>query len=184
MDVEPFMQGSSIWTFADIFEELHQFTEEFHGGFGLQTIHGIPKPNFYGLKLMGMLADNRIELGPDTTDKEIGAAAFEDSDKIQILLFRQKMKQVDLPAERIEVSVAMDAVNGAKLYRIDEDHCNPLKLFEEMGSPKYLTPKETAHIEEYSAMAPEDIQVDFQDGYAKFAVELGVNDIYLVTVKK
>lgn len=184
LDVEPYMQGSSVWTFSDIFEELHQFTDEFHGGFGLQTIHGIPKPNFYALKMMGMLAKNRVDLGTDSTDKEIGVAAFEDEEKFQVLLFRQKMKQDDLPAERIDVSVALDGLKGATLYRIDEQHCNPLKVFEEMGSPRDLTPAQVAEIENCSSLKPERIDLAYKDGYVSFAAELGVNDIYLINIEK
>lgn len=185
LDVEPSIQGSSVWTFSDIFEELHQFTEEFHGGFGLQTIHGIPKPNFYALKMMAMLAGNRVELGEDTTDKEIGAAVFEDKEKVQVLLFRQKMRQEDLPAEQIEVSVFMENPGKtASLYRIDEEHCNPLKIYEEMGSPKDLTPAEVTEIERRSELVRELIDIQCENGYVSFSAELGVNDIYLITIEK
>lgn len=42
LDIEQSVTGSSVWCFSDIFEELHQFTREFHGGYGLQTVNGIP----------------------------------------------------------------------------------------------------------------------------------------------
>ena len=40
LSAEDFIEGSSIWCFSDIFEELHPFPEEFHGGYGLVTQHG------------------------------------------------------------------------------------------------------------------------------------------------
>ena len=39
LSAEDFIDGSSIWCFSDIFEEIHPFPEEFHGGYGLVTQH-------------------------------------------------------------------------------------------------------------------------------------------------
>ena len=44
------------------------------------------------MKMLAELCDNRIVLDKDASDGEVGIAAFEDVDKMQILLFRQKMK--------------------------------------------------------------------------------------------
>ena len=45
-DNDGLVQNYSFWTFSDLFEEAGQFSAPFHGGFGLQTIHGIPKPTY------------------------------------------------------------------------------------------------------------------------------------------
>lgn len=185
LDIEKNVDGSSVWCFSDIFEEMHQFTEEFYGGFGLQTIHGIAKPTFYALKILSMLAEKRIDLGDHATDGEIGAAAFEDEEKIQILLFRQKMKQADIEPESITVSVEMGTVpKKALLYRIDETHCNPLAVWEKMGAPKDITPKETGEIASASELKKEYITLNCKDSVAEFTVTLGVNDIYMITLDK
>lgn len=185
LEIEPNVNGSSVWTFSDIFEELHQFSEEFHGGFGLQTIHGIPKPSFHALKLLSMLPEERIALSEDTISGDIDAAAFEDQDTLYVLLFRQKMQQADVPAEPVRVSIDMQAASSeAKLYRIDETHCNPLALYEEMGCPKDLTPGQVRQIEAVSALREEALPLAVQDGNTIFEVSLGVNDIYLVRIGK
>ena len=50
MEVSGLVEGYSFWTFSDIFEE-HDFPSvPFHGGFGLMTLHGIPKPNVPGIR--------------------------------------------------------------------------------------------------------------------------------------
>ena len=36
----------SYWTFSDIFEEQGWIPTEFHNGFGMITINGVPKPAF------------------------------------------------------------------------------------------------------------------------------------------
>lgn len=183
LDVEKNVTGSSVWCFSDIFEELHQFKEEFHGGFGLQTIHGIPKPSFYGLKMLAQAGDERYVLGEGATDGEIGIAAFKAEGKKQVLLFRQKMKQLELPKEKAEVSVELDhAPKGVFLQRIDEEHCNPLKIWEEMGEPADLNRAEVKGIIEKSALITEEMPFVYENGSVRFEAGLGVNDIYFVTI--
>lgn len=185
LDVEQNITASSVWCFSDIFEEMHQFTEEFHGGFGLMTIHGIPKPSFYALKLLSSLADNRVKLDSDATDQEIGAAAFEDNDKLQLLLFRQKMKQANDPKEQISVKVALPyPPHSIGLNRIDNTHCNPLSIWESRGKQKDLNAKEIDAIISLSAMENEAVRFDYHDGMVTIAAELGVNDIHLYTILK
>ncbi len=56
------------------------------------THSGIPKPQYYALKMLAELEDSRLELGDSATDEENGAAAFTGNGKMQVLLFRQKLK--------------------------------------------------------------------------------------------
>jgi xylan 1,4-beta-xylosidase len=184
LDTEEIMDGSSLWCFSDIFEEQHWFPEEFHGGFGMVTHSGIPKPTFYGFKMLSQLAENRMELGEGATDGEIGIAAFEDERVKQVLLFRQKMKQMDLPKERATVSVELEhGPLHVSMQRIDEEHCNPLKLWEEMGAPQDLNRAEAKLLKKRSEMVMEAIEYDYVDGVLQFSVDLAVNDIYLITIE-
>lgn len=65
---------------------------------------------------------------------------------------------------------------------IDETNCNPLRVWEEMGSPLDLLPQQVAKIKETSKLCEEPLAFR-QDG-ADIIVEtaLGVNDIQLITV--
>ncbi len=179
LDVADSMDGSSIWCFSDIFEELHPFVQEFHGGFGMLTQSGIPKPMYYGMKLLADAPDTRIDLGKEATDGEIGIAAFEGNDETHVILFRQKMKQLDLPAEEALVRLALpQKPNSVILRRIDENHANPLKLWEEMGSPDYLNRAEVEDLKNRSAMQAEDWPFEWADGMLTIRAALGVNDVY------
>jgi xylan 1,4-beta-xylosidase len=42
----------SWWTFTDIFEEQWMRSAPFHNGFGLQTVHGVPKPAWRAFQLL------------------------------------------------------------------------------------------------------------------------------------
>lgn len=185
LDIEENVTGSCVWCFSDIFEELHQFKEEFHGGFGLQTIHGIPKPTFYALKMLTELGSERYDLGENSTNHEIGIAAFMGENRKDILLFRQKMKQIDLPKEKVNIKMEL-AHKPSKviLERIDDNHCNPLKIWEEDGSKADLTPQEVEEIKAKSQLTEETLDYVFKDGWFEVTVGLCVNDIYHIKIFK
>ena len=181
--LEGVVDGSSIWCFSDIFEEHHPFPEEFHGGFGLLTQSGIKKPVFHGMKILAEAGEERYAL-PGALDGEIGMAAFRSGTETQVLLLRQKMKnRFDLPKEEASVSVSLDAPpRRVYLQRIDETHCNPLKAWEEMGSPQVPTPTQLAQIQAQSAMRDEELPYTWRDGKLEFVVSLGVNDVYFIRI--
>lgn len=54
----------SYWTFTDVFEEGGAGDELFHGGFGMLTLPGIPKPTFHAYRMLHALGD-RLLAGTD-----------------------------------------------------------------------------------------------------------------------
>ena len=184
LEVASSVDGSSIWCFSDIFEELHPFPQEFHGGFGMLTQHGIPKPIYHAMKMLADAGDERIDLGPDATMGEVGYAGFRSGDDIQILLFRQKMKNLLLPMETIQLVIERQyAPASVTVCRIDEQHGNPLKLWEEMGSPTEMSQDEIVTLKEHSAVIEEPWQHTFFDHSIKINVKLGVNDLYFIRIR-
>lgn len=104
-EMEAYVTGSSIWAFSDIFDEFMMIPDEFSGGFGLLTINGIPKPQFYALKLMSRVGERKYKL--PYTNKEIEISAYESDKQKHIFVYRQRMKNVDEPPMpyRIQVEV-------------------------------------------------------------------------------
>ena len=185
LDTEHLIQGSSVWCFSDIFEEFSEFPQEFHGGFGLLTHSGVPKPQYYALKMMNDLEDTRLDLGEEATNQEIGAAAFTGNDKIQVLLFRQKMKNLDLPKEKAVIRVELErGPENVFLERIDEEHGNPLKVWEEWGCPEDLKPAEKEKLIDQTKVEKESAGYIYDNGQLVLEAELGVNDVYLFTIIK
>lgn len=182
--IEDLVEGDSIWCYSDIFEELHQFKEPFHGGYGMMTFHGIPKPVFYGMRMLAQAEENRILLD-ESQFTEVEAAAFEGEKEKQILLFRQNTKQFNALPEKTVIHVELEnAPKRAYMQRIDEVHCNPRKVWEEMGEPYDLTPAEVTAIMEASAMRDEELDYTYRDGVLTAEVELGINDIYFIRIEK
>lgn len=182
--IDHLVEGSSIWCYSDIFEELHQFKEPFHGGYGLLTYTGIPKPAFYGMRMLAQSEQNRILLD-ETQFGEVEAAAFEGEHEKQILLIRQNTHQLDLPPEVVRISVELEhAPKRVYLQRIDEDHCNPRRVWEEMGAPNDLNKSEVEAILAASDMVDEEIAYTYENGVLETQAALGVNDLYFIRIEK
>ncbi len=52
----------AYWTFTDVFEEGGAGDEIFHGGFGMLTLQGIPKPTFHAYRMLNALGDTLLAL--------------------------------------------------------------------------------------------------------------------------
>ncbi|MBR3741344.1 MAG: hypothetical protein IKN04_12965 [Clostridia bacterium] len=103
---------------------------------------------------------------------------------MQILLFRQKMKNLLLPMETIQLVIERQyAPASVTVCRIDEQHGNPLKLWEEMGSPTEMSQDEIVTLKEHSAVIEEPWQHTFFDHSIKINVKLGVNDLYFIRIR-
>lgn len=182
--IEDIVDGNSIWCYSDIFEELHQFKEPFHGGYGMVTYTGIPKPVFYGMRMLAQAEENRILLD-ETQFTEVEAAAFEGETEKQIILYRVNSRQLDVEAEQVNICVELDeAPKKVYVQRIDEAHCNPRQVWEDMGSPNDLTKAEVAHILEKSDMQDEAWDYNYKNGVLSLGIALGINDVYFVRIVK
>lgn len=183
LEVADHIDGSSIWCFSDIFEELHPFPQEFHGGFGMLTQHGIPKPVYYAMRMLRDAGDSRLNLGPDATLGEIGYAAFRADRTLDLILFRQNMKNLDLPKTPVEIAISDCPASTVSVLRIDEDHANPLKLWEAMGSPVMLNPREIEDLRTASTPQEESWQYTCENGTTRLSAALGVNDVYRIRIQ-
>ena len=70
------------------------------------------------------------------------------------------------------------------LYRIDEEHANPLKHWEEDGKPAELNAKEIRRYKEAAELRPESMAYNYENGALKLAAELGVNNLYFIEVEE
>ena len=182
--IEDLVDGNSIWCVSDLFEELHQFKEPFHGGYGIVNLNGIPKPVFYAMRMLAQAGNMRLT--PQVTEAgQTEVTAFESSEEKQLLLYRFQTRQLPLPAELINIEVELDhEPKRVWLQRIDNDHCNPRRVWEEMGSPNDLNRQEVEQILAASDMEDEPIGYTYENGILATEVEVGVNDVYFIRILK
>ncbi|MCP4761980.1 MAG: beta-xylosidase, partial [archaeon] len=183
VDLQGMVQMYSFWTFSDIFEELNFFSEPFNGSFGMLTIHGIPKPSFWGFKMLSKLGDERIDLPTTCDSPTLEMVATKKENSIQILLYNH---QVPLkPIEKESVGIEIEGINAIKevtIERIDEDHGNPKKFWIEMDSPDYLKPEEVEDIKEKSKVIPESLEFSIENDILKINLIIPEQGVALISL--
>lgn len=85
----------AYWVASDHFEELGRPPRLLHGGFGLQTVGGLPKPRFHAMSLLSRLGpvELPVTLEGDGGGSLIEAWASRDRDRIAVLLWNLTLDQ-------------------------------------------------------------------------------------------
>jgi xylan 1,4-beta-xylosidase len=82
----------SYWTFSDQFEEAGIPDKPFHGGFGLLTMQGLPKPAYFAYRFLNELGDTELAC----EDANVWACR-DDQGGVQVLLWDYSHPQQDSP---------------------------------------------------------------------------------------
>lgn len=152
----------SYWAFTDIFEELGQGDRPFHGGFGLQTIHGIKKPVYRLLQILRDVGDHQVPLAVSGAPPTVGGIAVTGAAHacVDVLLYNHALATGDgsapAPAQSAQLTVAVRGVPAgarARVQLIDEDHTNPRRRWVQLGSPEYPSRRQLEDIRSASELA-------------------------------
>ena len=179
LDLDGSLGGYMFWCCSDLFEEQFMLPKPFVGSFGIVSNDGIPKPNFWGFKMLSQLYPQRLLL-PQTGEVDMGA--FTDGDNVQILLTPQSGDYYE--NKRYDISLLLDfEASAVTVQRIDDEHCNPKRLWREMGAPDNLTRAEAREIAERTRLTEEEYPFKAEDGKTELSLSLSTNDVYLITVR-
>jgi len=165
----------SWWTFSDVFEEGGFPRKEFSGTYGAMTVHGVPKPAWRAFELLhkhgGPLRLPVVVQGQDANSGAvdlISALATVPAPGAAPSLFLGFWEHGGPAEYRFNRSVTVRAPGGDRpltrvtAYRIDVDHANPLKAWQDLGSPTSLTDAQLQLLMDASAVSPEELEL--QDG--------------------
>lgn len=176
LDLDNRFQGYMFWCLSDIYEEQLQLNRPFFGGFGLMTVDGIPKPNFWAFKMLAQLYPERLRTGL-RTQKEVEYAAFRQGKQLQVLVYAQNNDCRVQDSFSVELELGC-AVAEATVQKIDDTHCNPKAMWQGMGSPDYLSRDQVREICEATRLREEPISLAFP---SSIRFTLKTNDIHLYT---
>lgn len=180
LDLKNTINGYMFWCISDIFEELLQLNRPFHGGYGIVSNDGIPKPNFWAFKILSKLYGERLNT-PFRTNEDVEYAVFREGKNLQIVVYAQTNDCLESKSFDVELEVNMPA-QSVSVECIDDEHCNPKRLWQEMGSPDNLKSDEVEQIKAKSALKEEQSPFEISNGTTVIRTALKSNDIKLFTV--
>ena len=158
----------SYWTFGDVFEEMGVPSRPFHGGFGMIANQLIPKPTLWTFAFFNHLN---------------GTPVYRDSNMIVVKndkgyegilwnICREERKQAD-----IEIEVPAETDLTVLVRTVDEECCNPLKLWHEMGEPADLTEEQLTMLREAAYPASSCFTSAEENGIAKLRFNVKENGL-------
>jgi xylan 1,4-beta-xylosidase len=183
----------SYWTFSDIFEEGTQADNPFHGGFGLQTIHGIKKPAYRLLQILHAVGDRRVPLTLTRTPATVGGVAVAvKGGGVDVLLYNHALASGQegvepTPAEPATFTVTVRGLRSnarARVRRIDADHTNPYRAWTEHRSPEYPTRRQLQEFDDASRLTENhlDLNTNHGSGEATFTITLPAEGVAAVHI--
>ena len=147
----------SYWTFSDVFEEGYMMPGSFHGGFGLLTVHGTPKPAYRAFQLLHEAGDQRLAVssaaGGTCADGGV-LATLANGTIINVFVYNHLISGQN--GSSCTLTVALDGLESiptsSTATRIDDANANPKAAFVAMGSPDYPTRAQLQTLEEASTL--------------------------------
>ncbi|MGA8278320.1 MAG: hypothetical protein WB784_09005 [Rhodanobacteraceae bacterium] len=180
LDVADLVTCYSYWTFSDIFAENYFSSVPFHGGFGLLTIHGIAKPAYRAFQLLSRLGSERLAVDGDHAT--VDATVTRRENRICILLGNHAFPGHAIAREQVSIALTgAQPLDQVWLERIDEDHCNPRKLWASMGSPQYPDPDQLQRLHAASELTREALAWKTTGDGIAFEIDLPPHAVAAIT---
>jgi xylan 1,4-beta-xylosidase len=149
----------SYWTFSDVFEEQGVVKTPFYGGFGLLAERGIPKPAFNAFVLLHKLGDRRLELDSDdvlatkTKSGGLAIAVWNYAPPAGTGASYTQETYDGVPEKTFEVVVKGKGATSATVWRVDVNHGNVVKAYDDMGRPATPTQAQITALKKAGALA-------------------------------
>jgi xylan 1,4-beta-xylosidase len=171
LEANGLVQGYSYWTFSDIFEENYFPSVPFHGGFGLLNIHGIAKPAYRAFQ---MLHDLGTEMLPvDGHHQTVDAWLVRGERHATLVLTNFALPRHPIETERVSFTLkSAHPITAASVQRIDLEHANAKRHWEQLGEPEYLSAATVDELKGLSQLGSEPVPVKNGDGAATIDVSM------------
>jgi xylan 1,4-beta-xylosidase len=171
LEANGLVQGYSYWTFSDIFEENYFPSVPFHGGFGLLNLYGIAKPAYRAYQLLHELG---TEIRPVEGHHEtVDAWLVSDTGSATLVLTNFALPRHPIATESVSFAMKCGrAFGSASLRRIDLEHANAKRRWEQMGKPEYLSAAMVSELDEASGLQSVAQSMTHENGQYRLEVAL------------
>jgi xylan 1,4-beta-xylosidase len=164
------VQGYSYWTFSDVFEENYFPSAPFHGGFGLLNIHGIAKPAYRAFQLLHGLGTQMLPV--EGSHETVDAWFVRGDGHSTLMLTNFALPRHPIQTEHVSFTLRSATEATASIQRIDLDHANAKRHWEQMGEPDYLSPKTVDELKDLSRLRSEPLTINSNAGTLTLEVSM------------
>lgn len=172
-------ESYSYWTFGDIFEELGVPFTPFHGGFGLVANGRIPKPTFWTFHFYKQLKGKCVHRSSEAV------IVKNESGKYLGIAWNKSVKRT---GRKLEISFELPVVDGEEYSVIkkivDENCCNPLKVWHDIGEPANPSKEQLALIREAANPMVVSDRVQSKGGTLELTIEVDENAVVYFEIFK
>lgn len=182
MEMNGLVDVYSFWTFSDIFEENYFPSVPFHGGFGLLNLHGIAKPTYRAFELLHRLGNDGLPI--EGSHPTVDAWVVRRDQALTILLTNHALPRHAIETDHVHIQLK-NAPSPLAVFaeRIDAEHANAKRVWQEMGEPEYLSPKQVEQLHEASQMIKQPHSWNYQDGMLHLDIRLPPHAVAALTVE-
>jgi xylan 1,4-beta-xylosidase len=154
LEANGLVQGYSYWTSSDIFEENYFPSVPFQGGFGLLNIHGIAKPSYRAYELLHGLGTELLTVEGHHETVDAWLIAGEKSATLMLTNLALPRHPIDTQQVSFNLKGAGN-ISSAAIRRIDLEHANAKRHWEQIGKPEYLNTEMVAQLDAASQLKSE-----------------------------
>jgi len=154
LEANGLVQGYSYWTSSDIFEENYFPSVPFQGGFGLLNIHGIAKPSYRAYELLHGLGTELLTVEGHHETVDAWLIAGEKSATLMLTNLALPRHPIDTQQVSFNLKGACN-ISSAAIRRIDLEHANAKRHWEQIGKPEYLNTEMVAQLDAASQLKSE-----------------------------
>lgn len=166
----------SYWTFGDVFEEQGVPFTPFHGGFGLVASGCFPKPTFWTFAFYKQLKNKTIK------------CIHRDADSVIVKTdngYAGIAWNIDGAATDVSVTAPACAEEYTLITKtVDEECCNPLKVWHDLGEPKNPSACENDIIRSAAKPLVATEVIKNCDGKADFNLNVKTNGVVFFELKE
>ncbi|MDR2599088.1 MAG: xylan 1,4-beta-xylosidase [Oscillospiraceae bacterium] len=169
----------SYWTFGDVFEEQGIAFTPFSGCFGLLTNGMIPKPTYWTYVFFSKLYNTTVSRG------ENHVVTKNDDDNLHGIAWVIN-EDIDLSDEH-SFEFLIEVENGEYaiiMKTVDENVCNPLKTWHDLGSPAYPSEDELTILRECANPLTETGRITVSSELIRLNLTLENNAICSFEIRK
>ncbi len=167
----------SYWTFGDVFEEAGVSFTPFSGCFGLLANGRIPKPTYWAFSFFQKLGENAIF-------RNENAVITKDGKGILRGVCWNIAEEEGPSYLTLDFSLELEKGKYVMIQKmVDEDTCNPLKTWVNMGMPANPAPEELKLIKETALPQVRTKTFEVMDKEGKVEIKLSANGLCYFEIK-